>query len=303
MTIVMRVIFLVGTVGPGTLAVKRKASESSLFEAYAMYPYGYYVPQYPMMASGPAPMPQPMPQPMGQPMFTGYPQPMPMMPQGMPMPQLQPVGYPQPYSSYYMQPPPPPQGFYQQPGPANSVPGTSVSAAAQSTGPASSSTESSVPEKSALTRTQSNPEGTRSRVNGQVEHNPGSAVSVPVPEPISAQKLSGVSDNTETLTHNPLKDALSEALNEASKQIDEANKHAKMKFVSFDDIDFAPKKTKVAVPVSLSDERVPIDDHILNWRELVGLPAKNPVMEQSKPVLNDGVTPMLEIGKGSDPNV
>jgi hypothetical protein len=104
-------------------------------------------------------------------------------------------------------------------------------------------------------------------------------------------------------THNPLKDALSVALTEASKQIDEANKHAKLKFVSFDDIDYNPRKARVAAPVSLSDERVPIDDHILNWRELVGLPANNPVMEQSKPVLHDGVTPMLERSENANASV
>ncbi len=108
----------------------------------------------------------------------------------------------------------------------------------------------------------------------------------PVPAPALEEELIAP-------TKNPLKEALSSALDEASKQIDKANHNAALKLASFDDIDFSPRREQQK-PISLAQEPVPIDNRILNWRELVGLPPANPVMENRRPISNDGVTPMLD---------
>ena len=105
----------------------------------------------------------------------------------------------------------------------------------------------------------------------------------PQPPPVVEEQLIGPANN-------PLKEALSKALEDASKQIDKANAHAAMKLASFDDIDFSPRKSN-SRPISLAEDSVPIDNHILNWRELVGLPPSN---RDVKPVSHDGVTPMLD---------
>ena len=227
-------------------AVKRKAGKpSSLFEAYAMYPYGYYMQPYPMM------------QPQGPPFPGAYPM---MAAQSMP-----PQPPPYPYGSYYM-----PQGYYPM-APFPSAPRPQVSEAPPQV---RSDPEPAIPDV---------PVNTPAPVRF-VERRAD-----PEPQRFSVDKR----QKTDLSAPNPLKDALASALNEASQQIDKANKHAKLNFVSFDDLDFSPRHSTPA-PVSMSEESVPIDDHILNWRELVGLPASNPVMEAGVPVKHDGVTPHLD---------
>jgi hypothetical protein len=114
------------------------------------------------------------------------------------------------------------------------------------------------------------------------------AVVSPAPMPAQVRQVPNVLTSTRVSlnenkpTKNPLKDALSEALSEASRQIDNANKQASSEFVSFDGIDYSSHRT-TAAPLSFSGDTVPIDDHILNWRELVGLPSNNPIMETRMP--------------------
>ncbi len=239
MTILVRILVMAWA----AQAVKRKAGKpSSLFEAYAMYPYGYYMQPYPMM-------PPPGPAYPG-----GYPM---MAAQSMP-----PQPPPYPYGSYYM-----PQGYYPM------APFPSAARPQVEPPQVGADPEPAIPDV---------PVNTPVPVRFVEKMNPE-------PRRVTVEKR----QKPDVSTPNPLKDALASALNEASQQIDKANKHAKLNFVSFDDLDFAPHHS-TAAPVSLSAESVPIDDHILNWRELVGLPASNPVMKAGAPVLHDGVTPHLD---------
>jgi hypothetical protein len=90
---------------------------------------------------------------------------------------------------------------------------------------------------------------------------------------------------TESTTSNPLKDELTRALNEASKEMDKVKHNAALSLSSFDDLDWKPESKKTIPRMSLSDETVPVDNHILNWRDLVGLP-------QSRSSLSDGANPI-----------
>jgi hypothetical protein len=87
---------------------------------------------------------------------------------------------------------------------------------------------------------------------------------------------------TTTTTANPMSAALDKALAEANKEIDKAN-HQANEFAGLNDLKF---NQPISSPfgggtVSLSDASVPIDNHILNWRELVGLPS-NPLTDGNK---------------------
>ena len=220
--------------GVKNLREGKKKATSSLFEAYAMYPYGggYYMqpPQpYPMFAQGPSvPMP-PGPPPMYAPYF---------VPQGYYQP---PVAFPQPPP--YVQPQQRQDSLRFVETIPPSAPPTMVAAAQR--------------------------------------EQPRRLVPTQSPPVVAAQE--------EVTTRNPLKDALSDALLEASREIDNANKQAVSHFVSFNDIDYSSRKSTPA-PLSYGEGSVPIDNHILNWRDLVGLPANTQVMS----VQNDGITPMLQ---------
>jgi hypothetical protein len=69
-----------------------------------------------------------------------------------------------------------------------------------------------------------------------------------------------------------LKDKLTKALAEASKQMDKVTNNA-LAPNAFDDLIWKPTTPNVET-MSLSDQTVPIDNHILNWRDLVGLPSE-----------------------------
>jgi hypothetical protein len=250
----------IDAIGQHTRLRKQGEKPSSLFEAYAMYPYGGYY----MQPAYPPPMfPQQSPPQIQAPVF-GPGQP----------------GYPPMYAPYYM---PPPAGYYQQPPPA---------AVAFPQPPAYAPPQA--PELSAAIRPPPAPPVTeQKRVSEEPE---GLIRTERFPEEtkrIPPAHLTIPSDEQLIPTKNPLKEALTDALKEASRQIDKANEHAALNLVSFDDIDFAPKRS-TAPPVSLSQESVPIDNHILNWRDLVGLPPSNPVMKDRMPIEHDGVTPLLE---------
>lgn len=73
-----------------------------------------------------------------------------------------------------------------------------------------------------------------------------------------------------TTTPNPMHAALENAVDEANREIEKANRQAS-EFAAFDKMKFSPEAG------SMSDSTVPIDNHILNWRELVGLP-QNPLL-------------------------
>ena len=70
---------------------------------------------------------------------------------------------------------------------------------------------------------------------------------------------------------NELKDKLSKALAEASKQMEKVSNSA-LAPNAFDDLIWKPSSSPMGT-MSLSEESVPIDNHILNWRDLVGLPS------------------------------
>ena len=91
-------------------------------------------------------------------------------------------------------------------------------------------------------------------------------------------------------TQSPMHVVLANALDEANKDIDKASQHEN-DFASFDNIKFSTP-TPFTAPVSLSDASVPIDNHILNWRELVGLPS-NPLTEDQRRNSNDVMKPLL----------
>lgn len=69
---------------------------------------------------------------------------------------------------------------------------------------------------------------------------------------------------------NELKDKLTRALTEASKQMDKVSNSA-LAPNAFDDLIWKPSSSPIET-MSLSEDTVPIDNHILNWRDLVGLP-------------------------------
>ena len=100
---------------------------------------------------------------------------------------------------------------------------------------------------------------------------------------------------TTTTTANPMSAALDKALAEANKEIDKAN-HQANEFANFNDLEL---NQPVSSPfgggsVSLSDASVPIDNHILNWRELVGLPS-NPLVDGNKLNSNEVRKPLLPL--------
>lgn len=82
--------------------------------------------------------------------------------------------------------------------------------------------------------------------------------------------------------------ALENAVDEANREIEKANRQAS-EFAAFDKMKFSPEAG------SLSDSSVPIDNHILNWRELVGLPT-NPLLADQSPkqgAFDDVMKPLL----------
>ena len=215
------------------LSCVEAVKKSSLFEAYAMAPYGYYYP--------------PPYAPYNTPYAPQYQQPPPYA--GPPPP-----GYFPPYM------PPPQAGYYD--------PRYGMQFAA--------------PERQQQYQAPPVLQGPPSR-----------AVAAPVQEmreePVK-QAPQVVKQTVET-TPSPLKVALAEALSEASKQIDKANAQTASHLVSFDNLDYSPRHNPP--PVSLSQDTVPIDDHILNWRELVGISGSNLAKDPPNPVSEDGVTPLL----------
>jgi hypothetical protein len=236
----------------GSVEAVKKAPPSALFEAYAMAPYGYYYPYPPYPGYGPPP---------GQPPYAP--------------PPAQAGAYPVPAGPYG----PPPPGFYppfiSQPGQGYYDPRMGMQFSYDQRAP---------PARPVVQQDQ--PPVPPPQVEDTVPAQP-KRTETPHPYPVVAAKLS---QRTVT-TPNPLKAALSEALNEATKDIDKANAQAATRLVSFDGLDYSPRNNPP--PVSLSQESVPIDDHILNWRELVGLPGSNPMKDPLNPVSDDGVTPLL----------
>jgi len=101
---------------------------------------------------------------------------------------------------------------------------------------------------------------------------------------------------TETTTVNPLKEELTKALNDATKEMDKVKHNAVLSLSTFDNLDWKPTVDKPLERMSLSDGTVPIDNHILNWRDLVGLPSSSsPFSEDAKPT-GLGDTPLLATG-------
>jgi hypothetical protein len=85
---------------------------------------------------------------------------------------------------------------------------------------------------------------------------------------------SPIKEHAKVETHEPneLKDELTKALNEASHQMDKVSNSA-LAPNAFDDLVWKPSSSPIET-MSLSEDTVPIDNHILNWRDLVGLPAE-----------------------------
>ena len=160
--------------------------------------------------------------------------------------------YPYPPMNYYPQAPPPPPGYFQQqyqPYPYGYQP------ALQAASPPPVVVEYQTPP--VLT-----------------ERKP--AVEVKEPEaavPPIAQSVEPVQAVPQT-TPSPMKAALSKAMNDAMKQMDKVTDSA-LDLSTFDNLHYsAPAASRPPVRMSLSEETVPLDSHILNWRELVGLPAR-----------------------------
>ena len=214
--------------------------KSSLFEAYAVNPYGY-APQYYV------PQPQQMIPQQQQMAYYGMPQQPYYYPQQQQYPmqpyqyQPQPMGRPNP-GYYYPQP-------QQQPHYVENVP-------LQPAPPATGILADQV----------------------QVKSVPTAAVA-----PVAKARVQVAPAET-------VKSDLAKALEEASRQIDKANANT-VDFASYENINFQPIPPTKA-PMSFSEETVPIDNHILNWRELVGLPANNPVVHNDAAIM-DATTPML----------
>ena len=105
---------------------------------------------------------------------------------------------------------------------------------------------------------------------------------------------------TVSTTASPMKVALSQAMNDAMKQMDKVTDSA-VDLTSFDNLHYVPTQPPVKpVRLSLSEETVPLDSHILNWRELVGLPKSNSETD-TRYIINENNTPMLsgqwDVGK------
>ena len=92
-------------------------------------------------------------------------------------------------------------------------------------------------------------------------------------------------------TPSPMKLVLTKELDDAMKQIDKVGTSALDMSSSFDNLKWTPKPMDRA-PMSLSEDTVPIDNHILNWRELVGLPSTNS-LSNDKELVSLKSTPML----------
>ena len=104
-------------------------------------------------------------------------------------------------------------------------------------------------------------------------------------------KLSSV-ESAATTTASPMKAELSRALNDAMKQMDKVTDSA-LDLSTFDNLRYVPPASPPPVRLSLSQDTVPIDNHILNWRELVGLPSTNSLTEKGKDPVTESTTPLL----------
>jgi hypothetical protein len=117
-----------------------------------------------------------------------------------------------------------------------------------------------------------------------VTHSPPIAPAIPenrLEPPVSDPQTQANAQDPTQSTGGPIKAALSAALEEASKEIDQVNKHT----AELTSLDKLSTQSSFKLPkISLSEESVPIDDHILNWKELIGVPDKNPLIENREPV-------------------
>ena len=233
----------------------KKAAKSSLFQAYALNPYPYspyYMPYPPQMAFYPMQTPQggiPTPNYYVQPEMPAFPIP----PYG-----YQPMAAPQapaPSKDYYY-----PTATYANVGP---IAGSPMNMAGGPSPPSIARTDAQATQL-AVPETYPNP---GAQVNSQETKLPEQSRSEP----------------------GPIKAALSAALDEAAKEIDQLNAHT----AEMTTLDKLGSQSSFKLPkISLSEESVPIDDHILNWKELIGLPNKNSVVENREPVQSDS-TPLL----------
>lgn len=239
----------------GAVTGVKKADKSSLFQAYAMNPYGYpgyYMPYQPMAYYA-------MP-PNGPPAY--YPQI--AAPQGPQVPNMAPPLMP--VGPYAYQPPRQPPQYYYQP-------------QAYSTQITAKVRDDPMPV---------GPDGTGPFPGletpfRQSQHSASRGDSMPQAPKPSETRQPGSSNG-------PIKEAFSVAMEEAAKQIDQVNAKA-AEITAFNQAEVAAPFS-LPKEVSLSQESVPIDSHILNWRDLVGLPSRNPVINGEAPLKSE-VTPLL----------
>lgn len=239
----------------GAVTGVKKADKSSLFQAYAMNPYGYpgyYMPYQPMAYYT-------MP-PNGPPAY--YPQM--AAPQGPQVPNMAPP--PMPVGPYAYQPPRQAPQYYYPP-------------------------QAYSPQITAKVRDDPMPVGPEGTVTLPVVDNQSSQGERSPTHGNSMAQAPKPSENRQPGSSNgPIKEAFSVAMEEAAKQIDQVNAKAE-EITAFNQAEVA-SPFSLPKEVSLSQESVPIDSHILNWRDLVGLPSRNPVVDGNEPLTSE-VTPLL----------
>lgn len=97
------------------------------------------------------------------------------------------------------------------------------------------------------------------------------------PQPRTVLKVD-VPDTRQSSTQpSPIKEALQKELDKAAKALDNIAAHAP-DLSQFDNLAWKPVASSNPVEqLSLAQDPVPLDTHILNWRKLVGLPPNDPV--------------------------